>query len=139
MTVEKLWLPGRVVNWKTGEPLDRPVKDGKAHTHCSAFVAAACLRLGVYILRPPEHGTVQLANAQADWLPKEGARHGWRPVATASEAQRLANRGVIVVAAFRETGGKPGHIAIVRPSTKGGAKLRDEGPQIIQAGMTNAN
>ena len=74
MTVEKLWLPGRVVNWKTGEPLDRPVKDGKAHTHCSAFVAAACLRLGVYILRPPEHGTVQLANAQADWLPKEGAR-----------------------------------------------------------------
>ena len=140
MNVEHLWLPHRVANWKTGEPLDRPVTDGKAHTHCSAFVAAACQRLGVYILRPPEHGTANLANAQADWLAKEGTKHGWKPVATAAEAQRLANRGVVVVAAFKEPGGKkPGHVALVRPSDKTNAQVRTEGPQIIQAGMTNAN
>lgn len=31
----------------------------------------------------------------------------------------------------------PGHIAIVRPSDKGDAALREEGPQITQAGGTN--
>jgi hypothetical protein len=31
----------------------------------------------------------------------------------------------------------PGHIAIVRPSNKREAELREEGPQITQAGGTN--
>jgi hypothetical protein len=138
MHVEKLWLAKHIVAWKTGEPLDQPVADGKAHTHCSAFVASACMRCDVYILRPPEHGTVLLANAQYDWLRDSGKKKGWKTVGSATEAQHLANQGVMVVASFREDDPKKaGHIAIVRPSTKSEQKIQEEGPQIIQAGTSN--
>ena len=53
--VESKWLARQHVDWRTGLP-DR---DGQVfehgHTHCSAFVAAAAMSLGVHILRPPEH------------------------------------------------------------------------------------
>jgi hypothetical protein len=138
MNVENLWLASQSVNWKTGEPLAKPVIDGKAHTHCSAFVASTCQRLGVYILRPPDHSTVLLANAQYDWLRAQGAALGWTPVKDGARAQALANSGTLVVAAFREADpAKPGHVAIVRPSTKDLQKIIEHGPQIIQAGMTN--
>lgn len=140
MKVEQLWLSKHIVNWKTGEPLNKPITDSKSHTHCSAFVAAACMRQGIYILRPPEHSTVSLANAQYDWLRDEGKEKGWKPVKTATEAQHLANKGFVVVATFKEADSKKaGHIAIVRPSIKSRSKIEEEGPQIIQAGMTNAN
>jgi hypothetical protein len=138
LDVEHLWLSKRYVNWKTGEPLDRPVTDGKPHTHCSQFVAAACMKLGVYILRPPEHSATLLANAQFDWLGRAGKQKGWFAVQTADRAQRLANRGYLVVAAYKSRDPKKsGHIAIVRPNRKGEDQVADEGPQVIQAGMTN--
>jgi hypothetical protein len=142
MDVEHLWQAKNYLvpktGWETGEASDRPVTDGKAHTHCSAFVAAACKRLGVYILRPPDHSEILLANAQYDWLHKEGKQHGWTPVRSAVEAQKLANQGYLVVASFKEKNPKrSGHIAIVRPSNRSEAKIREYGPQIIQAGMTN--
>ncbi len=102
MHVETLWLAHNRVNWKTGESIGERPADGKTHTHCSAFVAAFCLRQDVYILRPPEHSSTLLANAQFDWLGGEGRAQGWRPVPTGLEAQRLANRGVLVVAAYKE-------------------------------------
>src|SRR5438132_11735248 len=37
MDVERLWLAKHYVNWETGAALDKPVVDGKSHTHCSAF------------------------------------------------------------------------------------------------------
>ena len=40
MDVERLWLAKHYVNWETGAALDKPVVDGKSHTHCSAFAAA---------------------------------------------------------------------------------------------------
>jgi hypothetical protein len=139
MDVEHLWLPHRYVNWKTGEPLNRPVADGGPHTHCSAFVAAACLRLDVYILRSPDHPDRLLANAQYDWLRGKGRESGWRPVRDGAQAQAMANRGRLVVVAFRDAdAAKPGHIAIVRPSAKALERIHEEGPQIIQAGMENA-
>ena len=64
MNVENLWISGQHVNWKTGEA-DKPDATAGIHTHCSAFVAAACDRKGVYILRPPKHGQVLLTNAQS--------------------------------------------------------------------------
>jgi hypothetical protein len=138
MHVEQLWLSGRYVDWKTGQPLDRPINDHKPHTHCSAFVAAACLKLGVYILRPPEHGAHMLANAQFDWLQHEGAEHGWRPVKNGWEAQQLANEGRLVVASHKEADGKrSGHIAIVRPSGQNAELVRPDGPSVIQAGKQN--
>jgi hypothetical protein len=135
MDVEHHWLPGYRVDWLTGEP----VTAKRGATQCSAFAAAACQRLGVYLLRPPDQGRMMLANAQAAWLPREGVEQGWRPVADPFQAQSLANQGVIVVAVI--PGANPrlsGHIALVRPADKPEALVADEGPQVIQAGAENA-
>ena len=148
LQVERLWLPGRYVHWEDGKASDRPIKGAGRQTHCSAFVAAACARAGVYILRPPEHPQIRLANAQADWLAGQGEKHGWRPVAGAWEAQKYANDGELVVAVYKEKRTKvldgkvvqrPGHVALVRPSDRDRAGVEKDGPQVIQAGATNAN
>lgn len=136
MEVEHHWLPGSHVNWQTGDP--DSWQAGK--THCSAFVAAACERLGVYILRPPEHSQVHLATAQAEWLQREGMSHGWEPVATPFQAQELANQGQLVVAVFPSPDpARAGHVALVRASAKPDALIEREGPQIIQAGGENSS
>lgn len=138
LDVENHWPAGVHVKWDTGIPDGRPETSSGKHTHCSAFVATAARSLGIYILRPPEHPQVLLANAQYDWLEQEGAKRGWKPLETAGEAQRYANEGWLVVATYRNHhDDKPGHIAIVRPSDKSEAALLDEGPQITQAGGTN--
>ncbi len=141
MHVEEHWIAGAIVEWKTGEPTGKPIKDTGKHTHCSQFAAAACERLGIYILRPPEHGSVLLANAQYDWLPSaEGKAKGWSPVKDGFAAQTLANKGVIVVAVYKNGDPKKsGHIAIIRPSAKSDAEIKAEGPQVTQAGGTNMN
>jgi hypothetical protein len=140
MNVESLWLAQGHVNWETGEP-DRGGEDegpGR-HTHCSAFAAAAAKRLGVYLLRPPEHGQKLLANAQFDWLASATAQQfGWQRVSDMREAQRLANQGNLVLVVFQNPDKHlPGHIAIVRPSQKSLPALQRDGPQIIQAGIHN--
>jgi hypothetical protein len=136
MDVEHHWLPGRPVHWRTGQ-VDPRGRQGA--THCSAFVAAACARTGVYILRPPEHRQALLANAQDEWLKAVGDQYGWRRGGSPQEAQQLANRGAIVVVCYRNPYRHwQGHIAIVRPSTKGDGQLAEEGPQVAQAGLRNA-
>ncbi len=137
-SVDQLWPSGWHVNWQTGEP-DRPEPGGRnAHTHCSAFVAAMTVRLGIYILRPPEHRQQLLANAQMHWLGEEGAASGWRPVDGEQAAQTLANQGILVVASYENPDPhRPGHIAILRPSLKSAAELASDGPQITQAGGHN--
>lgn len=138
MHVEDLWLSHEKVHWRTGRPTGEPLADRRPHTHCSTFVAATAERLNIYILRPPEHSAVMLANAQAQWLPRQGAEYGWRAVRTPEAAQQLANRGILVVAVYRaHTPVASGHIAIVRPSVKSYARIEEEGPQITQAGMEN--
>jgi len=139
--VESLWLAHEHVNWETGEP-DRGAEDEGPgnHSHCSAFAAAAAKKLGVYLLRPPEHGQLLLANAQAKWLSSAEARdQGWNEIAGAQEAQSQANRGNVVLAVFANPDShRPGHIAIVRPSEKSLSDLERDGPQIIQAGEHNS-
>lgn len=138
MRVEKRWLAGHHVNWKTGEPDGLPYRTKGAHTHCSAFVAAAAYRLGIYILRPPEHSQILLANAQVDWLQSEGRSQGWKEVESGQEAQRLANEGFLVVAAYKTRNPEiSGHIVVVRPDAKSEEMLREEGPQVIQASTYN--
>jgi hypothetical protein len=135
LKVENRWLPGDSVDWRTGlhDSSARPLTG-----HCSAFVAAACATLGVYILRPPEHDEWLLANAQCRWLEEEGQRRGWRRVDSGLEAQRLANNGTLVVACFRNPDrDDPGHIAVVRPAVKSAARVETEGPDLIQAGGRN--
>lgn len=138
LDVENRWIAGSHVHWESGNPDGRPVKTEGVHSHCSAFVASACERLGVYILRPPEHGQTFLANAQYDWLMVEGARNGWTAVADGFRAQEAANRGQLVVAAYKNPKPhKSGHIAIVRPSEKPPSAILREGPQVIAAGEEN--
>ena len=73
MGVETKWIAGEHVYWESGLPTGVPETSPGKHTHCSAFVASAAKKLGVYILRPPEHGQKLLANAQNEWLAEEGA------------------------------------------------------------------
>jgi len=136
--VEELWPAGVHVTWETGVPDGKPERSVGKHTHCSAFVASVAKKLGVYILRPPEHGQILLANAQYDWLLEEGEQHGWNRIAGGEQAQEYANNGYLVVATYHNHhDDKPGHIAIVRPSTKSRSEIASEGPQITQAGGTN--
>ena len=138
MHVEKLWLVGHRVDWRTGEPEGEYNKKYETHTHCSAFAAAAAEKVGVYLLRPPEHSSVLLANAQQEWLSGKGTNQGWRTVDSPVAAQHLANQGQLVVVTFKNSDPKlPGHIAIVRPSEKSEAQVLAEGPQVIQAGRHN--
>ncbi len=139
MGIGTKWIAGAHIDWETGLPDGRPEQSPGRHTHCSAFVASAAKRFGIYILRPPRHGQVLLANAQNEWLATEGAQEGWRPVNDEFEAQRLANLGFLVVASYRShRDSKPGHIAIVRPSPKTEEQIAEEGPDIIQAGTVNS-
>ena len=139
MGVETKWIAGAHINWGTGLPDDETETLPGRHTHCSAFVAAAARMLGVYILRPPEHGQVLLANAQNDWLASEGAGQGWRVVNGPLDAQSLANTGALVVASYHNhRDDKPGHIAIVRPGDKTERALLSEGPDVIQAATVNS-
>jgi hypothetical protein len=140
MDVESLWLAHEHVNWETGEPDRGGDYEGPGnHTHCSAFAAAVAKKLGVYLLRPPEHGQALLTNAQADWLAGDaGSRAGWRRVQDMREAQRLANQGSLVLVLYPNPDKHvPGHIAIVRPTEKSFKALKENGPEIIQAGEHN--
>ena len=136
--VDHLWLPHEHVHWETGK-LDNDPYGRPAATHCSAFVAAFSKDLGVYVLRPPDHALTLLANAQMRWLSYDGASAGWRRLPDATAAQRSANQGNLVVAAFENPDShRPGHIAFVRPGLPDAAKLAAEGPDVTQAGGTNA-
>lgn len=136
--VDHLWLPLKHIHWETGE-LDTNPHGRTAITHCSAFVAAFSKRLGVYILRPPDHSLILLANAQMRWLASDGAGSGWRQLPDAAAAQRSANQGNLVVAAYENRDAHlPGHIAFVRPGSIDAARLASQGPDVTQAGGTNA-
>jgi hypothetical protein len=138
LDVEHHWPAGVHVRWDTGVPDSVAESGWGKHTHCSAFAAAAAQRAGIYLLRPPEHKQMLLANAQYDWLAAEGAAQGWRPLPGALEAQRYANQGWFVLATYKNhRDDLPGHIAIVRPSEKDVRTIALEGPQITQAGGTN--
>lgn len=141
MEVDKLWLPGAIVDWKTGLPTGQPIKDAKSkHTHCSQFVAAVADRLAIPLLRPPERGVVGLANAQFDWLASDaGKKAGWVRLADGATAQAAANDGRLVLASLKNPDAtRPGHIAVVRPGSKGPEALAADGPDVMQAGGTNA-
>ena len=136
--VDRLWLRGWHVDWRTGAA-DRNTPGGpEAKTHCSAFVAAIAERLHIYVLRPPEHPQELLANAQMRWLRGHGAEQGWAPVAGPHQAQALASHGELVLAVWENPNPhRPGHIAILRPSDKTEAQLASAGPEETQSGTRN--
>jgi hypothetical protein len=134
MDVENRWKPGEhITDWRMGEP---DGKEGGPPTHCSLFAAALCWRLRIPLLGPPPQSF--LSNRQQDWLLKEGKEKGWREVEDPAEAQRLANRGVVVLASYRNpVPKKAGHIAVVRPAEVSAEDVKERGPRITQAGAKN--
>ena len=138
--VESLWLDHEHVNWETGAPdKDSDYEGPGKATHCSVFAAAVGKRVGVYMLHPPEHGQILLANAQAEWFHSPaGRQNGWREIDSAKEAQTLANAGNLVTIVYENPDAhKPGHIAIVRPAARSERLLDENGPEITQAGEKN--
>ena len=121
--IENLWIAGNHVNWETGMA-DKPDATAGNHTHCSAFVAAACQKMGIYILCPPQHGQLLLANAQYAWLQTpEAVKKGWKEIIGTDRAsiyrqvQQLANAGNTIVAICKNPDpSKPGHAAFVGKS-----------------------
>ncbi len=146
LNVEHLWIEGNHINWKTGEANSPDATIG-IHTHCSAFVAAACERMGIYILRPPQNGQILLAKGQYDWLQTEDARkNGWSSLTDINrlslyvQAQKLANSGKVVVTIVKNPdGSKPGHTVLVIPKETDIKTLEKSGPMIIMAGTHNFN
>ncbi len=146
MNVENLWIAGHHVDWVTGLP-DNPEAKAGTRTHCSAFVASACKKEDIYILSPPEHSQILLANAQYKWLSSTAATSmGWHIITDTNtskiyfSAQQYANKGFVVVAVYQNpVSNKPGHIALVRPNEMSVQQLIDEGPSIIMAGTNNHN
>lgn len=84
--------------------------DGLPETFCNQFVEAVALAARCYLPR------VLLANAQISWLASSSGREaGWQLVDRAM-AKKLTELGHIVVAAWFNTAGKHGHVAICVPS-----------------------
>jgi hypothetical protein len=144
------WLPGHRVIWQTGQQDGPDQPNPSHHTHCSAFAAALALSLDIYLLRPPHHGQVQLANAQTAWLSGTGsfpgptaAKAGWTALGKSGDRGGLAaclkaaNAGRLVLACFAATPPTPGHVAIVRPQSDGKATVPSDGPKVIMAGAHN--
>lgn len=146
MNVENLWIAGNHINWETGEA-DKPDAASGNHTHCSAFAAAACKRLGVYLLCPPAHGQILLANAQYDWLSTPDAQaKGWSPLRSNdrlelyARVQEYANKGWLVLAVCKNPdASKPGHVALVMPKQVTMTKIEEGGPVVTMAGTHNFN
>lgn len=138
LDVDHLWPQHVYVDWRTGEPAPRHGHH-EPKTHCSAFAAAAAMRLNIYMMRPPEHSQSELAAAQERYFESSrGRRDGWMGVSTPQQAQALANQGEFVVLVYGDPNPhKSGHIAIVRPAIKSMEALNDEGPQTTQAGGHN--
>ena len=94
-------------------------------------------RLGIYILRPPEHSQQLLANAQMRWLARDGAARGWRPISRALEAQEAANGRRFVVASYANPDPqRPGHIAVLRATLKSIADRAGYSPSRFSRGFT---
>jgi hypothetical protein len=154
--VETRWIADYHVIWQTGQRNGPAEGDAAHHTHCSAYVAAAALYLDIYILRPPNHMQLQLANAQVDWLGGNGnesgptaAEAGWSALGSSGDGGVLdatvtaTNLGKLVVAGYKEppteqpdgtTVHGAGHIVVVRPQE---SFPSDEGPQVVTAGVQN--
>ena len=134
-------LCGSRMNTSTGKQASR-TKERIIRVPAGRRIAVLSLprlgkRLGVYMLRPPEHGQILLANAQAEWFRSpDGKQKGWRSVRDAHDAQSLANRGNLVVVVFESPDAhRPGHIAVIRPAHRPTRLLEENGPEITQAGQ----
>ena len=84
MNVDSLWQAGQYVYWQTGITMPAPPQEFEGYekdTHCSAFAAAAALRLGVPLLHPnppPQAGSRDSSRQPAGGLAPKPALRGGR-------------------------------------------------------------
>lgn len=96
--------------------------DGIPETFCNKFVQEVCRRMGVVILESKANATIQ-------WLDGAiGREQGWLEC-TFDFAKRAAARGELVIVAWENPKGDPGHVSV----------LRDVEGNHAQAGRTNTN
>lgn len=114
------WAYGQHVNWLTGVT-DRVAGSVPVSTsgHGALFTAAAAYAQGIYVLRPPRHAELGLANDQFIWMWNQSVANtsptaatalpvGWSIVGTSASAnamwlaQSIANQGGLVVAAYSD-------------------------------------
>ncbi len=154
--VETRWIAGYHVIWQTGQRNGPGQGDPAHHTHCSAYAAAVALDLDIYLLRPPHHGQVRLANAQVEWLGGSGnysgplaSESGWSALGNSgsdgvlNNAVAAANAGKLVLGGYFQpptTGPSgeviqgAGHMVVVRPQD---GSFAGHGPQVVSAGVKN--
>jgi len=105
-------------------------------TFCNIFVWDCTAAMGAEIPHwiapdgspvPQYKGTETNANGMVDWLARYGAGFGWKPSGL-KDALVYAQSGKPVVCVWRNVNGKPGHVAMMLPTTPG--------PRIAQAGGT---
>jgi hypothetical protein len=110
---------------------------GGNETYCNIFCSDVTLAMNAPIPHwvdgggnpcPVGKGTELSANGVIDWLVQHGPRYGWK-VSGLKDALAYAQSGKPVVCAWRNVNGKPGHVAMMLPTTPG--------PRIAQAGGTN--
>lgn len=103
-------------------PAACPPRPAGVATHCSAFVSAVCERLGVYVLRPPEHSQMLLANQQAMWVNGTGEGQGWSnvpdPVTAQVGARLLWPRALLVTTGGRSPAGSAGRPRLQRAPSR---------------------
>jgi hypothetical protein len=132
MGVERKWQARVHVDWTTGLPAGEQSAEYRG-THCSGFVDAIAMKLGVDAGAPQDRLTNPSANRQEEFLHAGGG--GWRSLPDGVAAQAAANRGEFVVAVLHDD--PVGHAAVVRPAGKSEAQVLAEGPQVTQAGGHN--
>lgn len=160
LQVDRLWIKGHHIVWMTGQQNAEPGVGRDRYTHCSAFAAAAAMRLGIYVLRPPFHDEMLLASAQDHWLRgyvryqgETAVAAGWTRIGRSGEphviakAQSLANQGKLVLASFAqrplrddpagEPVPAPGHIGMLRPSPEAAVSVDPPDLLICAAGHIN--
>ncbi len=145
LQVQHHWLAGDVVNWQTGATGSGISTNMTGNgTHCSTFAPAAATLLGIYLLHPPQHSWVLLANAQEDWLLGGGTNSGWIAIPQTTTngvvAQSLANQGNLVVVTYKNPDtNSSGHIAIIHPYINTVTNILAVGAEECQAGAHNDN
>lgn len=98
-------------------------------TKCNFAIVKLLGVLGIYL---PQ----KLANEQNDWLNSQEAMSlGWEEVGLVTDATTLANRGVVVVASWKNPSGGHGHIMLAVPSPAG----HEDHLYVAGAGKDNFN
>lgn len=124
-----------------------PYKYG-SDTYCNIFVWDVTSAMGAEIPHyvdaktgepryyPDVTGAMELdANGVYDWLSKNGKKYGWIEVG-AADAQVYANKGYPAVSAWKNSGGRAGHVQVVCPS-KSGNYDEIRGVTVAQSGRNN--